>query len=100
MLQKYVFFCIYPKKAVILQRFSQNYTKNNINHLLKKRFIMKKVLFVAAIAMCVMGCTKKAENNTAEAQEEAAVEVVEEAPVQEEAPVEVVEEAAAETVAE
>ena len=61
---------------------------------------MKKVLFVAAIAMCIMGCTKKAENKTAEAQEEAAVEVVEEAPAQEEAPAEVVEEAPAEVVAE
>ena len=58
---------------------------------------MKKVLFVAAVAMCVMGCTKKAENKAAEAQEEAVVEVVEEA-AQEEAAPEVVEEAAAEVV--
>ena len=85
-----------------MQRFSQNFTKNTINYSLKQPVIMKKVLFVAAIAMCVMGCTKKAENTAAEAQQEeaAAVEVVEEAPAQEEAPAEVVEEAPAEVVAE
>ena len=63
---------------------------------------MKKVLFVAAIAMCVMGCTKKAETANTEAQEETtAVEVVEEAaPVVEETPEVVAEETPAETVAE
>ena len=92
MLQKYVFFCTYPKNIVILRRFSYISVKNIGKLFIKTGFIMKKVLFVAAIAMCVMGCTKKAENKAAEAQEEAVVEVVEEA-----AP-EVVEEAAAETV--
>ncbi len=63
---------------------------------------MKKVLFVAAIAMCVMGCTKKAETANTEAQEETAtVEVVEEAaPVVEETPEVAAEETPAETVAE
>ncbi len=51
---------------------------------------MKKVLFIAAIALCAMGCCKKADNKCCEAQEEApAVEVVaEEAAPAEEAAVE------------
>lgn len=59
---------------------------------------MKKVLFVAAIALCAMGCCKKAETN-AEAQEEVVTEeVVAEEAAAEEVPAEevVVEEAAAE----
>ncbi len=64
---------------------------------------MKKILFVAAIALCAMSCGKK-EAKTEACTEEApaAVEVVEaqEEAVVEEAPAEVVEEAAAEVVEE
>jgi len=62
---------------------------------------MKKVLFIAAIAICAMGCCKKADGKCCKAQEEAAPveavaeEAAEEAPV-EEAPAE----APAETPAE
>ena len=61
---------------------------------------MKKVLFIAAIAMCAMGCCKKADGKCCQDQEAAPVEAVaeeaaEEAPV-EEAPVEAPAEAPAE----
>jgi hypothetical protein len=57
---------------------------------------MKKVLFFAAVAICAMGCCKKADNKCCKAQEEAAPveQVAEEAPV-EEAPAEQVVEAPA-----
>ena len=45
---------------------------------------MKKLLFVAAIAMCVMSCGKKAENT--ECQQEAAPVEQEAAPAEAEAP--------------
>ena len=61
---------------------------------------MKKVLFVAAIALCAMGCCKKAENAEAEAQEEAAIEVVEEEATVEEVPADTAVVEAAEEVAE
>lgn len=50
---------------------------------------MKKVLFIAAIAMCAMGCCKKADNKCCkEAEEAPAVEVVAEEAPAEEAPAE------------
>ncbi len=56
---------------------------------------MKKLLFVAAIAMCVMSCGKKAENT--ECQQEAPAQEQVAAPAEEEA---VVEESAAENAVE
>lgn len=58
---------------------------------------MKKVLFVAAIALCAMSCGNKAAENT-EAQAEEVVEVAAEEVATEEAPAEEVVEVAAEEV--
>ena len=45
---------------------------------------MKKMLFIAAVAMCVMSCGKKCENKECTEQEAAQVEEVVVAPAEEE----------------
>jgi hypothetical protein len=62
--QIYIFFWIYAKKVVILQPISEKNWKSNVNiNFLRLKKIMKKVLFLAAVAMCAMACGNKAAEN-------------------------------------
>ncbi len=82
-----------------LRTYSENVTvffenileKQNKKPTKIKSIIMKKMLFIAAVAMCVMSCGKNAENKENNEKEAAQVEVVEEA--QEAAPEDTVQEA-------
>lgn len=63
LLQKYNFFCVCAKFGVILQRFTEHdvslFLPIVINKCINIIGVMKKIMLIALVAVCAMGCCKK-----------------------------------------